>query len=1809
MADNHANEEAPAGEEGGFSPKESFNGTAADSSGDSVDQMDPASLSNTNPVDSFRSEPTETRDDMFVDCPDEIENSESQQSSEEKHTVEDDQYNESDSGINVQQLMSEIEVLRDTLDNTVAEKEKSAVEYEEERSFLTRELSQFRNQIRVLSEKNNSVDENANGVVDHIQTMESGASLHEIMDECSRFLKSALDERLQTDEQVRELQSAVYMKDQDIGFLNAKVAQAMESSNIAQSDSNLNHVNMSRQIEVLLEKDQQIEEIVNRILASVSLMHHEGDLLDGSLTEKISSIEKSVTFLVEKCNLFVSESDQLRGFLNEVGLDFDTIDGKGTFVAARDKILDIRSKEENLYQNLSNLEDENRKLIEQLEQQKSTVENVNAEISRLRVEVEQEKNRYANTKEKLTMAVTKGKALVQQRDSLKQLLAEKTSQLEKYSIELQEKSSALDAAENTKELIAEKDKIVQKCGEILSEIVATKELQPTDDITEKLRWLVDENKSLSAISLQYNKLADALSLFDFPETVASSELDLRVRFLAESFDLSKEEAIKLQSEIAKTKEAANGEIDHLTASLLAEMQERSYLQAEVDDLRNKYEALKIEIDHLRTSLSAESQEKSYLQLELESLRDKYEGVVQKEHLVSLEKDKIVSLLMEASGLANNGSEEIRSVHSDITITVDSCLAKIKENMCPSEPSQVHGEIFENVKSLLYIKDQEMSLYKLIIEEDILDRVQVSYLSGELERKTEELNAVKDEKAVVQKSLAQMEDRCALLKDKLSMAVKKGKGLVQERETLKGSLNEKNVEIDRLKFELQQNLDRDKDCQDQITKLSVDVERIPLLETDLVATKERADQLEQFLAESNGMLQRAMESIDGITTPTDSSFSEPIEKLTWIAGYLSEQEILRTELEQDLREVKDEASSLASKLSDVEMTIKSLENALSIAENSRSQLLDEKKELEVSKAYLEEELQKENEKTSSHTSNFEELSASKRALEDALLQAEEKISTFMNERDTAVESRDLAEEQLQKLKDDFSDHITRLADADKTIQSLEDALSQAQKNISLLSEENSKVQIGSADLDSEIKKIREEAHSHASKFSEASVTIKSLEDALLNAENNMGDLVQEKRNAEQEIIALKSQLESCMEELVGIRGSIETRFVELSSQLNHLWLLLKDEALPLLLGKCFERKFESLNDINVLLKEMGDYFLEMDPDMLQDNPVTEDDSSLPTTLPSSLDIALNLDILDDEVNAVDIESIMLYIEKMNEGFHLKGKIMADKFGKLSTLMDGSIASLLRRLHVTKDRVISITRYAESLKQRVENINTDKQRQEDTIASLESEIRILLSACTDATKQLELNAQNNSSELRFIQDYVKQDGRMSMDLETNGDDAAAVLDTDNLKTAEKLLLATRQNQDLVKLFKDAMNKLTNMTEDTRNQMKAIQLTCDEVSEERDLYKDKISMLETDLKEQQNLSHDMTIKLEDYKEKEDELRKREAELSTSLSKVHELEDPLLSASQVKYILEKMNEVEVPDVALAVGDSHDSADVRKLFYVIDSYNGFLQRVSSLSLENEELQSIADNQILEIEHLQKQLEDLVGSEKDSEKLDKLLELESGLQNIVRKLGVSDEMDVDLKADRSMGLMQLLDRLVMTTVVESESLKSKNEELGAKLFGAQKVVDDLSNKIKFLEDSNQTRNVPLEIVEQGRGTSITSSPQSEISEVQDMEAIGKSNNAPHVLSAAHIRTMRKGSSDHLAINIDSDSERLINNKETDEDKGRIFKSLNTSGLVPRQGKSVADRIDGYWVTGSRALMNHPRGRLGLIAYWLVLHMWLLGTIL
>ncbi|KAL4573894.1 hypothetical protein LXL04_020715 [Taraxacum kok-saghyz] len=219
----------------------------------------------------------------------------------------------------------------------------------------------------------------------------------------------------------------------------------------------------------------------------------------------------------------------------------------------------------------------------------------------------------------------------------------------------------------------------------------------------------------------------------------------------------------------------------------------------------------------------------------------------------------------------------------------------------------------------------------------------------------------------------------------------------------------------------------------------------------------------------------------------------------------------------------------------------------------------------------------------------------------------------------------------------------------------------------------------------------------------------------------------------------------------------------------------------------------------------------------------------------------------------------------------------------------------------------------------------------------------------------------------------------------------------------------------------------------------------------------------------------------------------------------------------------------------------------------------------------------------------------DSDHLQKLFYIVDNVNKLLHQITLLSHSNQDLLSAISKQTLEV-DHL-------KGELQTMEENSRFKLMETQRAKEELKNRVKLLEEyiENRTDNKVQERA---------SLPGSEISEVEDQAClfpsficlmsspVGKVG-LPLVPSAAQVRSLRKRSNDQLAITIDSESNCLLNKSQSFEDKG----------LVPVQGKMIADRLDGIWVSGDRTLMSRPRARLSLIAYWLVLHLWVLGTIL
>ncbi|WJX77136.1 hypothetical protein P8452_60471 [Trifolium repens] len=125
----------------------------------------------------------------------------------------------------------------------------------------------------------------------------------------------------------------------------------------------------------------------------------------------------------------------------------------------------------------------------------------------------------------------------------------------------------------------------------------------------------DDIESNVPAAVKRNLSKESLSLLDLPESVSSSDLESQMNWLIDSFSKAHNDIYVLQEEISTIKEASINYIDRLSISLLVESQEKDYLQSELRDLRFEYGEF-----------------------------------VGKNHQNSLEKDQIVKMLVDFSGL-------------------------------------------------------------------------------------------------------------------------------------------------------------------------------------------------------------------------------------------------------------------------------------------------------------------------------------------------------------------------------------------------------------------------------------------------------------------------------------------------------------------------------------------------------------------------------------------------------------------------------------------------------------------------------------------------------------------------------------------------------------------------------------------------------------------------------------------------------------------------------------------------------------------------------------------------------------------------------------------------------------------------------------------------------------------------------------------------------------------------------------------------------------------------------------------------------
>lgn len=267
--------------------------------------------------------------------------------------------------------------------------------------------------------------------------------------------------------------------------------------------------------------------------------------------------------------------------------------------------------------------------------------------------------------------------------------------------------------------------------------------------------------------------------------------------------------------------------------------------------------------------------------------------------------------------------------------------------------------------------------------------------------------------------------------------------------------------------------------------------------------------------------------------------------------------------------------------------------------------------------------------------------------------------------------------------------------------------------------------------------------------------------------------------------------------------------------------------------------------------------------------------------SFIDDIDNIEMYDNEVTVLDADDITSCFRKTAEGFQMRTKILTDTFEHFSVSIDEFIAALLRKLQTTRDEVVRMTQCMDSLRGKVKNLEGCKQEHEEAMVMLQNDATVLLSACIDATRELQFEVKNNLLELNSVPELENLNRGFSQpESKVDGDDT-----TDHQKSlhgnryheaAENLLFSASKVQPLAKLFEMTSTVAASTIQDLQKKLQDTTTAYENVKDERDLHQNKVSKLESDVDALEHSCKELRLKVEDLEAKEEKLKENEAEIS---------------------------------------------------------------------------------------------------------------------------------------------------------------------------------------------------------------------------------------------------------------------------------------------------------------------------------------------
>ncbi|XP_059459662.1 trans-Golgi network-localized SYP41-interacting protein 1 isoform X2 [Corylus avellana] len=1405
-------------------------------------------------------------------------------------------------------------------------------------------------------------------------------------------------------------------------------------------------------------------------------------------------------------------------------------------------------------------------------------------------ELEQTEQRVSSIREKLSIAVAKGKGLVVQRDGLKQSLAETSSELERCLQELQLKDSKIqevetklktysEAGERVEALESElsyirnsatalresfllKDSVLQRIEEILEDLDLPEHFH-SRDIIEKIDWLARaaagnsvplleeigwQGEKSSAGGGSYSDAAFVVSdaWKDDVQPSSSSGDDLRRKFeelqnrlygLAEQNEMLEQSLMERNNLVQRLEELLDridmplpfrsvepeDRIEWLGKALSEAQHDRNSFQQKIDNFENYCGSLSADLEDsqhrvsdLEADLEAVTQEREHLSERLEILTNEHEKLSSKTAEFELEKKRLQN---EVDGLKEKlieklgNEEQIASIEGKIRRLQDlvsdalqesgpkdlvsgsdiHCLEELLRKLIEnygilSSMNPVLGDVAdrqhaENADATLaearsidtldsrepniavLKKELEEAMCELVHEREEKDRYMDKQQS--LVCEVEALSRKRDE---LQELLSQEEQKSASVREKFSVAVRKGKSLLQQRDGLKQTIEEKNTEVEHLKSEITHRENALAEYEQKFRDLSTFPGRVEVLESECLVLRNQLTEAEHYLHEKGHVLSMLLNTLNGIDVGDDVSSGDSVERLELLGKLFSDLRSAVACSDQELRKSKRAAELLLAELNEVQERNDVLQEELAKAANEVAELTKERDLAEAAKLEA--------------ISRLEKLST---------VRSEERknqLSEFMGIKSGLNQLRKGFRDANYLLADVFSKDLEYLHNLEVGIESCLKANNGEQVAVPLFRGSDA---IISSSLDNkEMDSWSDsERHGHFDEnvvFELCHFVAHHLHEFL----TEIGDL---KEKLSKHSVSLHEQ-DSSLSKLVAIvHGEMTSQkesFEAMKRDIVRIESIEKEKDMELILLR---------RNIAVLYEACASSVMEIEN--------------------------RRVDLVGNIMAAADL------------GLNLKSTTFTE--GELSFSGQAHFSSE-ESIRTMADRLVLAVRDFASLK--AETVVGNQKEMKMTIANLQKELH--------------------------EKDIQKE--RICMELVTQ------------IKEAEAA--ATSYSLDL---------------QSSKTQVHDLEKQVEVIEGERNLLEQRVKELEdtqaasTELQDRvRSLTGVLAAKDQEIEALMQALDEEEVQMEDLTNKIEDLE---------KVVQQK-------NLDLKNLEGSRGKALKKLSVTVTKFDELHHLSESLLAEVEKLQAQVLDRDAEISFLRQEVtrctnDVLVASQMSSKKtLDEIHEFLTWFDSMIAQVGVHDVHLDDKNSSDVHEHKEILQKKVMSIISELEDLLAVAQSKDALLQVERSKVEELTCKEEFLEKSLREKESRLNLLEGVGDSERATSMTSEILEVEPM--INKWT-VPATSIAPQVRSLRKGNNDQVAIAIDMDPGSSGRLEDEDDDKVHGFKSLATSRIVPRFTRRVTDMIDGLWVSCDRALMRQPALRLGIIIYWAILHA-LLATV-